>query len=250
MPAFYEIHAKAGDSHAEIRIYDEIGLNWWGEGVSAKQMADDLEALDVSTIALRINSPGGSVFEGNTIYNALRRHDATVTTYVDGLAASAASIVALAGDEVIMAPNAMMMIHDAWGFAIGNAADMRKQADTLEKVNATLVATYRGRTGKSNEEILAAMADETWFDAETAVEWGLADRVDGEEQDVAALAHFDPRAIDRYRHAPAALIAALHAPRTAPVVARSADASTPAGRVDNEAAAAHEMRVREIMTER
>jgi ATP-dependent protease ClpP protease subunit len=245
---FYEINAKAGETHAEIRIYDVIGNDPWGESVSAKRFVNELDQIKADTISLHINSPGGNVFEGNTIYNALHRHPATVTAHVDGLAGSIASIVAIAADHVVMAPNALMMIHEASVIAMGNAEDMRQTADTLDRVSGTLVAAYVDKTGKSADEVRAAMRAETWFSAEEAVAWGLADEVAGENVDVAALAHFDASAISKFRHAPAELIAALHAPRVDGKRA-TPEASTGAVRVDHDAVAARELRIREIMME-
>ena len=170
-PNWYDIKARE-NSTAEILIYEEIGM--WG--ISAKQFAADLKALgSLKSISLRLNSPGGSVFDGASIYNLLRQIDAEVTVYVDGLAASIASVIAMAGDKVVMADNALMMIHDPWSMVIGSADEMRQEADVLDKVKESLVTTYQNRTGMNRDEIAALMADETWLDAEEAVEFGFAD---------------------------------------------------------------------------
>lgn len=190
---WYSIRAKSkGDADvpeesAEILIYGDIGGGWFDEEpITAKKMMRDLKEISAKNISLRINSPGGSAIEGNAIYNALRRHPAKITTYVDGLAGSAASIIALAGDHVVMAPNAMFMIHRSSGMAMGKAADMKRIASLLDKTDETLAATYRERTGKTAAEVEAAMDAETWFNADEAVEWGLADEVSGDAVDIAA----------------------------------------------------------------
>lgn len=172
--------AKADGKVASMRLYDRIDS--WGEdwGVSAKEFAAALDDLgdDVEEIQLSINSPGGEVFEGIAILNTLRRHDARVVVTVDGLAASAASFVAMAGAEVIMARNSEMMIHKAWGLVMGNADDMQDMVSRLEKDDRNIASIYAERAGGTVEDWLDLMSDETWFSAEEAVEAGLADRVE------------------------------------------------------------------------
>lgn len=184
---------------AEIFIYDIIGEDFWGEGVSAKQFADDVKGLKVSTIDLRINSPGGSVFDGVAIYNLLMNHDATVNVFIDGMALSIASVIAMAGDTINMAENAMMMIHDPWSFVIGSATDMKKEADTLDKIKSSLVTSY-GRTGMETDELSNLMTEETWMTAAEAKEMGFADEV---TERVAVANKFD---LSKFRHAPQALM--------------------------------------------
>lgn len=169
---------KAADGEATIYVYDEIA--WYG--VDANQLVRDIAALDVETIHVRINSPGGDVFGGVAIYNALRRHPANVVCHVDGLAASAASFIALAGDRVLMGTGSFLMIHNAWAVAIGPASTMRETADTLDKIDDSLVGIYASRTEKEADEIRAMMEAETWMDADEAVEEGFADATeDGNE---------------------------------------------------------------------
>lgn len=226
MKKWYEIKALAEADHAEILIYSEIGKSWWGDTVDAETFVKELNDLDVSTISLRINSPGGDVFEGNAIFNALKQHKATVTVYVDGLAASIASVVALAGDKVLMAPNAMFMIHNPWTFAMGDAEEMRRTAGVLDKVRGTIVGTYERKTGKTSDELIEAMDAVTWLDAEEAIAWGFADAIvddaADEADDVAALANFDLRALARYKNVPTERIAALVRPQTTADPAASA----------------------------
>jgi ATP-dependent Clp protease protease subunit len=170
----YRIEAK--EKEADIFLYDMIDSFW---GIGAKQFVKDLNAIKADTINLRINSPGGDVFDGTTIFNALRNHKAHVISHIDGLAASMASVIALAGDEVRMAENAMMMIHDPSTIVWGTAEDMRKTAELLDKIRDNLAQTYVDKTGESMDYIRDLMADETWFSAEEALDIGLVDEVTG-----------------------------------------------------------------------
>lgn len=189
---------KCQGDQAEVFIYDEIGESW-GEGISAKAFIDDLAALgEVKTIVVRINSPGGNVFDADAMYNALLRHPAEIRMEVDGLAASAASVVAMAGDDIVMAQNALMMMHPPSAMAWGTADDLRKMAELLDKLSDTIVDTYTNRTGdkSTREQIADWMAAETWFSAQEAVDAGLADVV-AQPMRVAAMVH-----PDRYKNAP------------------------------------------------
>ncbi|MFD4932340.1 head maturation protease, ClpP-related, partial [Peribacillus butanolivorans] len=174
---WYRFSNAAADEPAEILIYDYIGDYWYG--VTAADFVRDLAALDSDEITVRINSPGGDVFDGIAILNALRGHKAKITTVVDGLAASAASFIAMAGDEVVMSRNSEMMIHDASNYCHGNAADMRTCAEDLERVSANIATVYAEKTGVDATEWRTAMQAETWYSAQEAVDAGLADRVDG-----------------------------------------------------------------------
>lgn len=178
----YRIEAKKNET--TFYIYDEIG--WFG--ISAEQLVKDIDAVKGGTINLRINSPGGSVFDGLSIFNAVKQHKAKTITHIDGLAASISSIIALASDEIIMASNAFYMIHDPWGLVIGSAEDMRKEADLLEKVAGSLIDTYVNNSEKTEKEIKAFMADETWFTAAEALEAGFIDKVFEAEEDTEAKA--------------------------------------------------------------
>lgn len=178
--SWYDIKAKGGGS-AEVLIYEEIG----GWGISAKEFARDLKDLgELRQIDLRINSPGGSVFEGNAIFNMLKQHPAHVTAYIDGLAASMASVIAMSADHIVMPENALLMIHNPWTVAIGNAEELRKNADLLDKIKQTLLSAY-GRSALTDDEISEMMDAETWLTGEEAVEMGLADEL---EQEVAMAA--------------------------------------------------------------
>jgi ClpP class serine protease len=129
---------------------------------------------------LHINSPGGLVFDGITIHNLLKQHPANVTTYIDGLAASIASVIALSGDRVVMAENALFMIHKASGMVFGNSDDMRDFAEKLDKVNGSIATTYMTKTGKDENEINEMMKAETWLTAKDALEYGFIDEISGE----------------------------------------------------------------------
>ena len=194
---WYEFRARARDP-AEIVIYDEIGAF----GIPAKAFLDELKGLGpVAELTLRINSPGGSVFDGVAIYNALKRHQARVTVWIDGIAASIASMIAMAGDEVVMPENAMLVLHDPSGLVMGTAHDMRATADALDKMAAAMVAAYRDKSGADHAAIEALMAAETWLSVEEAVELGFADRV---EAPVRMAAHFN---LSHFRNAPPQLAA-------------------------------------------
>jgi len=168
------VKAAKGDS-AEIYIYDMIG-SW---GVTAQSFVKDLKALgSVKHIDLHISSDGGDVFDGRAIYNNLVKHPATITAHVDGLAASIASLIMLAGDEVHMAEGSFVMIHNAWGFAMGDSNDMRKTADLLESVNNSIIDTYISKTGQSRDDIVSWMNEETWLTAQEALDLGFVTSID------------------------------------------------------------------------
>lgn len=164
-------------NEAEVLIYDEIGM--WG--VTASDFIRDLGEIKAQQINLRINSPGGDVFDGVAIYNAVKRHTSEITVYVDGLAASAASFIAMAGDTVMMSPHSQMMIHDAAGFAMGNAADMRKLADILDNISDTIASIYAEKAGGTADSWRETMKAETWYTDQSAVDAGLADAIVGKE---------------------------------------------------------------------
>jgi ATP-dependent protease ClpP protease subunit len=173
---WFRITNVAADT-TEVALYDEIGM--WG--VTASDFMAELMNITAKSMTLRINSPGGDVFDGLAILNCLRSHKAKVNVVVDGLAASAASFIAMAGDTVEMAPNSMMMIHEASGLCMGTAGDMRELADLLDKTSANIASIYASRSGRPPEEHRTAMRAETWYDDQQAVDAGLADAVIGSE---------------------------------------------------------------------
>jgi ATP-dependent Clp endopeptidase proteolytic subunit ClpP len=170
----YQINKKKDEQ--EIYIYDEIGSPGGFWGVDPEQFAKDLKAI-TGPVKIRINSPGGSVFGGMSIYNAIQSYEGGTTTIVDGLAASAASYIALAGDTVKINQGAFLMINEAWSLAIGNASDLRKEADLLDKIDGQIAGFYARKTGKELSDIQDIMTDETWFTADEALEFGLVDEV-------------------------------------------------------------------------
>jgi ATP-dependent protease ClpP protease subunit len=168
----------AATEPATIQIFDQIGEDWFSNsGVTAKSFADTLQAVGPGPLNVEINSPGGNVWDGLAIYNMLRGRQASVTTKVVGVAASIASIIALAGDEVEIADAALMMIHDPSGLAAGTSDDMRKMADALDQHAAILSGVYEKKTGKTATAIRAAMKAETWFTSAEAIDFGLADSI-------------------------------------------------------------------------
>lgn len=172
------------NKRAEILIHEPIGENWYGDGLTSRRFVKDLEALgDIEEILVRINSPGGAVFDGIAIYNALKFHKATKEVIVEGLAASAASFIAMVGDTITMGRGAMMMIHNPWTIAMGDADDMRQCADMLEKVCDSLIDIYEDRTAIDRDEIKSMLDAETWLTAKAAVEKGFADEWEDDEED-------------------------------------------------------------------
>lgn len=190
-----------GPTYAEIYLYDEIGM--WG--VSAGDFLAQLNELDVDEIDLHVNSPGGDLFDGVAIYQALVNHRATVYAFVDALAASIASVITMAGDRVTMAPMSRMFIHDAWGVCVGNASDMRTMGERLDDFSSMIAGAYASRAGGTTAQWRKKMQAESWFSPEQAVAEGLADEVSKppakEQEDEGAAARYAPAAARR-RHDP------------------------------------------------
>jgi len=184
-----EVRAAA-EGDASISIYDTIGEGWDGAGVTAKRIGAALRSIGARDVVVNINSPGGDFFEGVAIYNQLRDHKAKVTIRVMGLAASAASVIAMAGDEILMGGGSFLMVHNAWAVAIGNRHDMADASKRLEPFDAAMANVYASRAGISVTEAAALMDNETWIGAEQAVEDGFADglidRADIKEEPQAA----------------------------------------------------------------
>jgi ATP-dependent Clp protease protease subunit len=163
----------------ELYIYEVIGEDWWtGGGVTAKKVVEALDAMKgVKTLDVYINSEGGDVFEAKAIFENLKRFGAEKTVHVDGIAASAATFIAMAGDTIITAPAATWMVHEAWSVALGRAEDMRAMADVLDMENRAIAETYATRTGQPVDEMLALMAAETWMNAREARDRGFTDEI-------------------------------------------------------------------------
>ena len=198
MKSWYTIRART--SGTEVLIYDEIGAY----GVTAKGFLAELGTLpNDAAIDLRLNSPGGSVFDAVAIYNALKRHAGDITVWIDGIAASAASYIAMAGDIIVMPENAFLMIHDPSGLVMGTAEDMRSTAEALDKVKGSLIQGYAAKSGKSDDEIATLMGAETWLDAKDALNLGFIDRI---AEPVKLAASFD---VARFRNAPPEVVEAI-----------------------------------------
>lgn len=197
----YRMLNKSSD-RGEIWIYGIIGMDWFGDGVTAKQFATDLKKLGaVKDIDLRINSDGGVVTEARAMYNLLVEHPAKVNVHIDGIAASAASFLAMAGDNINIAEGGFVMIHNARGVTIGEAEDHRRMAEVLDQVNTTIVDTYAARTKQEPAKLKKWMNEEKWFTGTEAVENGFADRIVENKLKVAACIH-DPT---RFKNLPAVL---------------------------------------------
>lgn len=228
---FTIVKARADAPRAvEVWIYGDIGESWDGESVAAKQFVQDLSAIDADEITVRINSYGGSVTDGLAIHNAIKRHKARVTVEIDGAAFSIASLIAMAGDEVRMADNALMMIHAPWGFAWGNSAELRDAADTLDKYAAAMSSAYMAQSGKSRDDIMALLLDgkDHWFTAAEALAEGFVDAVSDALPIAASLERqFDLSRYARFKAAaaPAAPVSAVPAPASAAAVSTLAAAA-------------------------
>lgn len=183
-PCFKFIPAASAEAPAVLSIYDEIGF--WG--VQAKDFISELSGITAKVVNVEINSPGGDVFAGLAIYNALKSSGKEIVVKVMGVAASAASLIAMAGDKIIMPKNTFMMVHNPWSFAMGNADELRDTADTLDKIGASLQATYVSRTGQSEDKIKELLSKDTWLTADESLELGFATEV---VDDIKAMAVFD-----------------------------------------------------------
>lgn len=167
--------AKTSGRRAELYFYDAIGEDWDGTGITAQTVSESLASFGkVDTLDIYINSPGGSVFDGIAIVTQLKRFDARKIVHIDGIAASIASVIAMAGDEINIADNALMMIHSAWGLTMGTAEEMRKYAESLDKVDGAILDAYAKRTGYDRQKIADMVKAETWLNADECVEMGFA----------------------------------------------------------------------------
>lgn len=185
----------------DINVYGQIG-GYYDEDVTASDFAKELKKADGEDVTIHINSGGGNVFDANTMAELLRSYKGHSTASIEGLAASAASYFALTADEVVINPSALVMIHNPATFSFGTADDMRKSADMLDKVRSTISGQYASKTGREVSEIESLMDEETWFTADEAVEFGLADRMTDCEPIAACI---DKETLDRFRNAPESL---------------------------------------------
>lgn len=213
-----------GAAVAEIRIYDEIGF--WGTDAKAFIAQLDTAAASAAEVIVAVNSPGGDVFDAFAIYNALRRYAGRVTARVDGVAASAAGLVVMAGDQVVMPENAMLMIHNPWTIALGTAADLRSTADMMDKARDGILAAYRRKSGQTDEELTAMMDAETWLTALEAQSLGFCDVI---EEPVRLAASTNAAGLlARFRNPPEPVQALVEADGDTPPAAAPAASDPPA----------------------
>lgn len=207
LPKYLTIKQESKNTTPEMYIDGEIVTDEYEDtDTSAAGFRNALKSLgDVKSINLHINSPGGSVFEGIAIYNMLKQNSARINVYIDGLAASIASVIAMSGDAIFMPSNSMMMVHNPWVMAIGNASELRKKADDLDQITKSSVQTYLAKAGDKLDEktLTQLMDDETWLTAQEAVDYGLADEVMEPNKAVASI---NKQFVSRYRHVPEQLI--------------------------------------------
>lgn len=194
------------DGEATVYLYDAIvgdrvTAEWWG-GVCPQDFVPALAAIKASTIHLRVNSPGGDVFAAEAMCQALREHSAHIVAHIEGLAASAATCICCAADEVVMTPSSKYMIHKSWAMTIGNADDMRSMADLLDSCDASMIDGYVARSGNTKDKVAQWCTAETWFSAQQAIDAGFADRL-AEPNPARASAQWNLRA---YAHVPNDLV--------------------------------------------
>jgi ATP-dependent Clp protease protease subunit len=204
-PGVLRLDADKASDEADVFVYGDIG-GWWG-GVSAEEFAKEIAALDVKTMNVRLNSPGGLVFEGVAIYNALARHSAKVIVHVEGIAASIASVIAMAGDEIRIAEGSRFMIHDPWTIVMGSADDLRAEADVLEGLKSDLIDIYAARTEQTRNDLSDWMTVETWLSAREAVDKGFADSMTPAKKKEKKEAHARSAILRHFRNAPQDLVA-------------------------------------------
>ncbi|MEZ0147962.1 MAG: head maturation protease, ClpP-related [Candidatus Reddybacter sp.] len=178
-----QLRAEDTGDRGQIWLYDVIDP-WWG--VSAESISKALDGFDGKPVDLYINSPGGDVFEGRAMQTRLKAYSGEVTAHIDGIAASAATTVALGADKRVIADGAFFMVHNSWTIAFGNKSEMRKTADLLEQIDNAIGADYATATGESRDTITAWMDDETWFDAQAALDKGFANSIFTGDDDEAA----------------------------------------------------------------
>ena len=201
---FWKIKAL-DEKTGELTLYGEISNEtWWGDEVTPKEFKSDLDDLgNIDTLNIYINSPGGDVFAGQAIHSMLKRHKAYKNVYIDGLAASIASVIAMSGDTVFMPKNAMMMLHNPWTIGVGNSEEFRKLAEDLDKIRESLIAAYEGHSALTRDEIISIMDAETWLTATECEEYGFCDVVQEEKQLAASI---DRRLLGRYKNTPKKLV--------------------------------------------
>jgi ATP-dependent Clp protease protease subunit len=206
-PGRVRVDAAAGDE-AEILIYGDIGYGWYDEGITGESISREIAEIDADTINVRINSGGGLVFEGLAIYNALARHSARIIMHVDSIAASIASVILMAGDEIRISEGAQVMVHKPWSGLYGDANALRKEAEILDKLEGGIIDIYAARTGADRADLEAWVGDETWFTGQEAVDAGFADSMTPAKTKKAASSAL----FNLFKNAPKSLLAAADAP--------------------------------------
>lgn len=209
--------AAVKDDALEIDIFGDIGVGWLNEdGITPKSVKRQMDdAGEFARLTVRINSPGGNAFDGVAIYNVLRAPGKPVAVYVDGIAASAASIIAMAGDTITMGKGSMLMLHNPWTIAAGDAKEFRAQADVLDKIGVSMSEIYVDRSGKSKDEVREILEAETWMSAQEAVDQGFAtDIAEGSAKALAAAKEFP--LLSKLRNVPEELKAAMPAAKPEP----------------------------------
>lgn len=204
---------NAVNGTGELYIYGDIVSYKWDESdTTAQSFKDELDALgDIHTLNMYINSPGGSVFQGQAIYSILKRHKATVNAHIDGIAASISSVIPMAADNVFMPRNSMMMVHNPWTLAMGNAQELRKQADDLDRIRESILEAYLSKTGDklSRDKLVELLDNETWLTAQECFDYGLCDQVVGAKEIAASV---DVELLGRFKNVPESLKNALKTP--------------------------------------
>lgn len=214
MKKFWTFQNQKEDKKAELLIYGPVASSsWWGDEVTPKEFKKEMDALgEIDELNVYINSDGGDAFAGQAIYSMLKRYKAQVNVYIDGLAASIASVIAMAGDRVYMPANAMMMVHNPWTFALGDAVDLRKMADDLDKVRESILTVYREKTGLEDKKLIEIMDSETWMTAQEAIDYGFIDGIEEQKQVAASLnagkfvVNGQEMNLERYKNPPKMLI--------------------------------------------
>ncbi|HDR7791086.1 Clp protease [Bacillus cereus] len=175
----FEVFNKVENDETDLFLYGSIGSGWFAD-ITADDVKYKLDNISTGTINIHINSPGGDVFESIAIHNLLKNHKAKVNVYIDGLAASGGSVIAMAADKIIMPKNTMMMIHKAWTYAAGNSEDLRKVANQLEKIDTAVTESYTTRFVGEKSELETLLAEETWLTAEECKTFGFCDEISDE----------------------------------------------------------------------
>lgn len=198
------VRLNASDDSADVYIYGDIG-GWW-DGIQPQDIAQEIAEYDVATLNVHVNSPGGIVFDGFAIYNAFASHPAHVVMSIEGIAASIASVIVMAGDEIRIGESANLMIHKPWSFMIGDADEMRQEAEILDNLEQGIVDIYKARTGGDDEQLKNWMSAETWFRGQQAVDNGFADAIIENKKKEKSAARSD--LLTLYQHTPSDLLPA------------------------------------------